>query len=99
MNADEAAIPIALGVGADRLLLLSDVPGVLAGGELLETVDRKAADELTSSGALAGGMLVKVNQALEAANAGVEVRIGDAGLLAGGSGTRILGSELSAASA
>ena len=98
VNADEAAIPIALEVEADRLLLLSDVPGVLANGELVETLDRQRADVLAKSGDLAGGMLVKVNQALEAAHAGVEVRIGDAGLLTGGSGTRILGSELSPAS-
>lgn len=98
VNADEAAIPIALGVGADLLLLLSDVPGVLANGELVETLDRQSADLLAKSGDLAGGMLVKVSQALEAAHAGVEVRIGDAALLTGGSGTRILGSELSPAS-
>mgnify|MGYP001204230492 CR=1 FL=1 len=98
VNADEAAIPITLGVGADRLLLLSDVPGVLADGELVETLNRERADLLIRSGELAGGMLVKVVQALEAAHAGVEVRIGDARLLSGGSGTRIIGSELSPAS-
>ncbi len=97
VNADEAAIPITLGVGADRLLLLSDVPGVLANGELVETLDREGADMLIRSGELAGGMLVKVNQALEAAHAGIEVRIGDARLLSGGSGTLIIGSELSPA--
>ena len=99
VNADEAAIPIALGVGADRLLLLSDVPGVLASGELLQTLDQEGAAALAQSGDLAGGMLVKVNQAFDAARAGLDVHIGDAGLLTGGSGTRILGSELSSASA
>ncbi len=98
VNADEAAIPLALGVNADRLLLLSDVPGVLARGRLVETLDRERAEALARSGDLAGGMLVKVNQALDAASRGVEVRIGDAALLSGGSGTRIQGSELSPAS-
>jgi acetylglutamate kinase len=94
VNADEAAIPLALGVGADRLLLISDVPGVLAGGRLVEKLDRARADALVRDGSLSGGMLVKVNQALEAAEAGLEVRIGDESLLTGDSGTWIVGSEL-----
>ena len=90
VNADEAAIPLALGIGADRLLLLSDVPGVRAGAGVVETVDPELAEELARNGVLAGGMLVKVRQALEAAASGLEVRIGDDRLLAGGSGTRVI---------
>ena len=98
VNADEATIPLALGLGAERLLLLSDVPGVLADGRLVNTLDRGGAASLAESGILAGGMLVKVNQALDAAETGMDVRIGDAGLLSGEPGTRILGAERSPAS-
>lgn len=94
VNADEAAIPLAVGIGADRLLLISDVPGVLADGELVERLNRPEADALVRSGSLVGGMRVKVNQALEAAEAGLEVRIGDDSLLTGGAGTWIVGPEL-----
>ena len=93
VNADEAAIPLALGIGADRLLLLSDVPGVQAGGRVVEFVDPDVAEVLARSGVLAGGMLVKVRQALEAAASGLDVRIGDERLLAGGSGTRVIASQ------
>jgi acetylglutamate kinase len=97
VNADEAAIPLALGVGADRLLLISDVPGVLAGGQLVDRLDRARAETLARDGTLAGGMLVKVNQALAAADAGLEVRIGDDTLLTSDSGTWIVGSEIAKA--
>lgn len=89
VNADEAAIHVARGLKADRLLLLSDVPGVLAGGEVLVEVDEAAALRLAEGGVLEGGMRVKVEQALELAREGVEVRIGDEGLLSGAPGTRI----------
>jgi acetylglutamate kinase len=66
----------------------------LAEGELLGTLTREEADRLTRSGALAGGMRVKVEQALDAAVSGVEVRIGDEGLLTGTPGTLVCGSHL-----
>ncbi len=93
VNADEAAIPLALGIRADRLLLLSDVPGVRADGRVVAVLDPGVAADLEGRGVLAGGMLVKVNQAMEAAASGLEVQIGDDRLLTGGSGTRILASK------
>jgi acetylglutamate kinase len=97
VNADEAAIPLALGIGADRLLLVSDVPGVLAEGRLVARLDRARAESLARDGTLAGGMLVKVNQALAAADAGLDVRIGDDTLLTSDSGTWIVGSKVARA--
>jgi acetylglutamate kinase len=93
VNADEAAIRIATAVRANRLLLLSDVPGVLAQGALVPSLDRATAAGMVETGSLVGGMRVKVEQALEAAEAGVEVRIGDEGLLHGEGGTHILAPE------
>jgi len=89
VNADEAAIALARHLRADRLLLLSDVPGVLADGALLPTLNESEAEDLAGRGIISGGMKVKVTQALSAAAAGVEVRIGDEGLLSGSPGTVI----------
>jgi acetylglutamate kinase len=89
VNADEAAIRVAAGLGANRLLLISDVPGVLVDGEVLRTIGEAETRDLAGRGILVGGMLVKVEQALEAARVGVEVRIGDEGLLFGAPGTLV----------
>ncbi len=97
VNADEAAIRVAVALEADRLLLLSDVPGVLVEGELLGSLGRDDARRLAEGGVLEGGMRVKVEQALEAADEGVEVRIGDEGLLTGSPGTEIRGTAHSSA--
>ncbi len=91
VNADEAAIALAVGLAADRLLLVSDVPGVLVDGAPLERITAAGAAGLLERGIVKGGMAVKVRQALEAARAGVEVRIGDGALLSDGpAGTRVI---------
>jgi acetylglutamate kinase len=78
VNADEAAAAVAAAVGAARLLLLSDVPGVRAlTGETLPRVFADEVGALAASGAASGGMLPKLAAAAAAARAGVgEVRIG-----------------------
>ncbi|MSR35883.1 MAG: acetylglutamate kinase [Gemmatimonadetes bacterium] len=81
VNADEAAIALAVGLAADRLLLVSDVPGVLVDGVPLERMTAQDAADLLERGVVQGGMAVKVRQALDAARAGVEVRIGNGALL------------------
>ena len=91
VNADEAAIALAVGLAADRLLLVSDVPGVLVDGAPLTRITAAGAAELLEREVVQGGMAVKVRQALVAARAGVEVRIGDGALLsAGPGGTRVV---------
>jgi acetylglutamate kinase len=91
VNADEAAIAISAALPAAKLLLVSDVPGVLVDGVVLPRVRASEAEGLVESGAVSGGMMVKLRQALVAANAGVEVTIGgDRILLDASSGTRIL---------
>lgn len=81
VNGDEAAIALAAALGADRLLLLSDVPGVLVEDEPLKEIDPALASDLVASGAIAGGMQVKVSMAFEVARRGVHVRIGNSSLL------------------
>ncbi len=89
VNADEAAVGVARRLGADRLLLVSDVPGVLVDGQVLETLDATDAQAMQTSGVIAGGMGVKVRRALAAAETGMEVRIGNGALLGGAPGTRV----------
>ncbi len=81
VNADEAAIALAVGLNAHRLLLVSDVDGVLVDGMPRGMLDPAGADDLLDSGVVTGGMAVKVRQALVAARAGVEVRIGGPAIL------------------
>lgn len=97
VNADEAAVGLARAIRADRLLLVSDVPGVLIDGKVLDDLDADRASDMTASGALVGGMAVKVERALAAAGTGMDVRIGSGGLLSGGPGTRVRGSALAGA--
>ncbi|TVP79077.1 MAG: acetylglutamate kinase [Gemmatimonadales bacterium] len=92
VNADAAAVALARGMGADRLLLVSDVPGVLVEGAILPFVDPAQALELEGLGHISGGMTLKVKQAMAAARDVPEVFIGGSELLHElGRGTRVLG--------
>jgi acetylglutamate kinase len=94
VNADEAAIAVAAALSASRLLLISDVPGVLVDGAVVPRITADSAEALMASGAVTGGMTVKLRQALVAAAAGVEVRVGGGEILCDTrAGTRILRSE------
>lgn len=94
VNADEAALAMAVALRADRLLLVSDVAGVVHEGVPVPVLTPAAAEELLEREVVTGGMGVKVRQALEAARAGVEVRIGDDDILRdSGAGTRVLAAE------
>ncbi len=100
VNADEAALHLAAGLGAARIYLISDVPGVIVGGRTVETLAPAEARALLSDGVALDGMAVKLRQALVAAEAGVDVAIGSASLLEDfASGTRLLGAEASVGAA
>ncbi len=67
VNADDVAAGIAAGLGARQLILLTDVDGVRDGdGRRLDTLTVGEAEELISSGVIAGGMVPKVRAALGA---------------------------------
>jgi acetylglutamate kinase len=74
VNADEVAGAVAASRGG-RLLLLTDVPGVLRGGDLVERLDPTEAEALLADGTAQGGMVPKLRAALAAAAAGCEVTI------------------------
>jgi acetylglutamate kinase len=77
VNADEAAAALAVGLGADRIVFLSDVPGVLLDGVVAHTLEAGEADRLLDAGALEGGIVPKVRAAVTAARRGVQAEIGE----------------------
>jgi acetylglutamate kinase len=65
VNADTAAGEIAAALGAERLILLTDVAGVMDGsGKLLPRLSPGEARSLIASGVVAGGMIPKVEACL-----------------------------------
>ena len=94
VNADEAAAALASALKAERLIYLTDVPGVLDAGKKTIPVIKtgKELEKLIASGVITGGMIPKTRSCREAIKKGVgEVDIvdGRAGLLAM-KGTRLL---------
>jgi acetylglutamate kinase len=73
INADLVAGKMASVLGAEKLLLLTDTSGVLDKQKnVLTGLDSKKVDELIADGTIAGGMLPKVNCALDAVKSGVK---------------------------
>lgn len=78
VNGDDAAAAIAVDVGAEELLLIVDVEGVMRDGAVVEELNAEAAQAMLDDGSASNGMRAKLEAALVAANAGVaRVRIGD----------------------
>ena len=71
VNADEAAAALAVGLGADRLLFVTDVPGLLLGGAVAATIHVAEAERLLAAGELGGGIVPKLHAAVVAARGGV----------------------------
>jgi acetylglutamate kinase len=73
INADTAAGAIAAAVGASRLLLLTDIVGVLdKQGKLLENLTVAEVRALMTDGTISGGMIPKLETCIEAVEGGVE---------------------------
>jgi acetylglutamate kinase len=78
VNGDDAAAALAAALGADELLLVSDVEGVRVDGTTMATLGDDEARRLIESGVAAGGMGAKLQAALAALDGGVpRVRISD----------------------
>ncbi len=72
INADTAAGAVAAAAGAARLLMLTDVPGVLDDtGRLIKEMTVERAKTLIQSGTISGGMIPKVETCLDAVRDGV----------------------------
>ncbi|WP_043632315.1 acetylglutamate kinase [Desulfovibrio sp. TomC] len=73
INADSVAGSMAAALGAKRLVLLTDVSGVLDKDKtLISSLDIKEASQAMADGVLKGGMIPKVACCMEAVDAGVE---------------------------
>ena len=73
INADVVAAKLATVLQAEKLLMLTNIPGVLdKAGELLTELTPRRIDELVADGTISGGMLPKIAGALDAANSGVK---------------------------
>jgi acetylglutamate kinase len=72
INADVVAGKLAEVLHAEKLVLLTNTPGVLdKNGRLLTGLTPKQIDDLVADGTLSGGMLPKIGSALDAARGGV----------------------------
>jgi acetylglutamate kinase len=73
INADVVAGKLAIQLQAEKLLMLSNIPGVLnKAGALLTDLTATDIDGLFADGTLSGGMLPKIAGALDAAKSGVK---------------------------
>jgi acetylglutamate kinase len=73
INADTSAGAIAAALRANKLIMLTDVPGVLDGEKkLVSELTPARARELTAQGVISGGMIPKVETCLEAVEKGVK---------------------------
>jgi len=72
INADVVAGKMAEVLGAEKLVMMTNTPGVLdKNGQLLTGLTAQAIDELFADGTISGGMLPKISSALDAARNGV----------------------------
>jgi acetylglutamate kinase len=71
VNADVAASAIAAALQAEKLVFLSDVEGVMAGGSLVKSMDQDEGERLMDTGVINNGMIPKIRSAFTALNAGV----------------------------
>lgn len=76
VNADTAAGAIAAAMKADRLLLLTDVAGVKdAEGAVLTHLSAAEVRDMIATGVISGGMIPKVQTALDAVEGGVRAAV------------------------
>lgn len=76
INADHAAAMIAAACGAHKLIVMTDVRGVMRDPKdpktLISVIERDQIEDLQQAGILSGGMIPKMNCCLDALNGGVD---------------------------
>ncbi|MDR1894371.1 MAG: acetylglutamate kinase [Spirochaetales bacterium] len=105
INADEAALALAESLGAEDLIFISDIPGILnAKKEVIPSLSQTSGEEQIALGTISGGMIPKVRSCFKALEGGVRrVIIGEyrnsgdlEALLRGDRGTRLVKASLPA---
>ena len=67
INSDTVAAEVAVALGAAKLILMTDVPGVLdSAGEVVSELRREAAERMIADGHVTGGMIPKLQACLRA---------------------------------
>ena len=82
VNADEAAVALAAGLGAERILFVTDVPGLLLDGDVVPTIGADEAESLLDAGTFDGGIVPKLEAAVRAARLGMRAEIGETAVVA-----------------
>lgn len=77
VNADEAAAALAVGIGAQRIDFVTDVPGLLVDGAVVGSIGVAEAERMLAAGLLEGGIVPKLEAAIVAAKGGVRAAIGE----------------------
>lgn len=73
INADYVASSVAAALKAEKLILLTDVPGIKdRNGKVLPTIQKKQIKKLIEEGTISGGMLPKVQACVKALEGGVQ---------------------------
>jgi acetylglutamate kinase len=70
INADEAALAAGSACGADKILFISDIPGILNGEEQYKDLNESEITDLIDQKIINGGMIPKVRSSLEALKKG-----------------------------
>jgi acetylglutamate kinase len=71
VNADSAAGALAAALHAEKLIFLTDVPGIMVRNEVIERLTAAEVPALMTEGLITGGMLPKVEACLQALQSGV----------------------------
>ena len=82
VNADDASAALALGLGAHRLVFLTDVPGLYVDDEVVDSIRAGDANRLLDAGAFDGGIIPKLRAAALAAASGITAHIGATAVIA-----------------
>ena len=78
INADYLARAVAISLGSKKLILMTDVKGVLENGQVLNHLNIVDVQKKIDSGVITGGMIPKIQSAVQTVKSGVDqVIIGD----------------------
>ncbi len=72
INADNAAIELAVETSADKLILLTDIDGVMVDGKLKSVLSARECEKFIKDGIVTGGMQVKLENCINAVRMGVK---------------------------